>query len=206
MPKISRNSLGEYNKSCSTPQLEPSKIEFAIFRILYNFLENLQESAKWLYYWSFTFPHGPPEHFNDSHKYPSLALRPLGKSQSSHPYPPAAGWARRRQWPAGRPWPTSGAGPPRGSPSRLEGLDGVGATPVRACGGVRWWRPQRAAALARGDAMLGNERRCKPLRVLGMRLGWLESMGWRRRGCTPSDRQWRAARQWRAWEGQAALK
>jgi hypothetical protein len=34
MPKISRNILGEYNKSCSAPHQESRKIEFAIFRIL----------------------------------------------------------------------------------------------------------------------------------------------------------------------------
>jgi hypothetical protein len=50
MPKQSRNSLGEYNKSCITPHQESSKIEFAIFQIFYNFLEILQESANVLYY------------------------------------------------------------------------------------------------------------------------------------------------------------
>jgi hypothetical protein len=39
MPKILENILGEYNKSCSAPHQESSKIEFAIFRIFYDFLE-----------------------------------------------------------------------------------------------------------------------------------------------------------------------
>jgi hypothetical protein len=43
MPKILGNSLGEYNKSCSAPHQESSKIEFANFRILYGFLKNLQD-------------------------------------------------------------------------------------------------------------------------------------------------------------------
>jgi hypothetical protein len=50
MLKISRNSLGEYNKSCSTPHQESRKIEFVIFRIFYDFLEILQVLANVLYY------------------------------------------------------------------------------------------------------------------------------------------------------------
>jgi hypothetical protein len=50
MLKISRNSLGEYNKSCSAPHQESSEIELAIFRIFYDFLEILQVSANVLYY------------------------------------------------------------------------------------------------------------------------------------------------------------
>jgi hypothetical protein len=100
MLKISRNRLGEYNKSCSTPHPELRKIEFAFFWFSYNFLGILQVPATWLYYWSFTFPHRPPELFNTSQQYPSLAHRLLERSQSSHPYPPAAGWARRRRRPA----------------------------------------------------------------------------------------------------------
>jgi hypothetical protein len=51
MPKISRNNLGEYNKSCSAPNQKSRKIVFAIFRIVYDFLESLQDSAKPFYYW-----------------------------------------------------------------------------------------------------------------------------------------------------------
>jgi hypothetical protein len=46
MPKISRNSLGEYNKSCSAHHQESRKIEFAFFQIIYDVLEILQASAK----------------------------------------------------------------------------------------------------------------------------------------------------------------
>jgi hypothetical protein len=45
MLNLSRNSLGEYNKSCSAHHQESGKIEFAIFRIYYDFLEILQISA-----------------------------------------------------------------------------------------------------------------------------------------------------------------
>jgi hypothetical protein len=115
MPKLLRNSLGEYNKSCSAPHQESSKIEFAIFRIFYDFLESLQVSANVLYYWSYPFAQGPLELLKTSQIYPSLALRPLGKSQFFTSVP-----SRHRVGSlavmAGRPWPTSGVGPPRGSP------------------------------------------------------------------------------------------
>jgi hypothetical protein len=50
MPKILGNSVGEYNKSCSSPHQDSRKIEFAIFWIFYDFQEILQESAKAIYY------------------------------------------------------------------------------------------------------------------------------------------------------------
>jgi hypothetical protein len=50
MPKILGNSLDKFNDSCSTHHQESSKIEFAFFRIIYDLLEILQESAKVFYY------------------------------------------------------------------------------------------------------------------------------------------------------------
>jgi hypothetical protein len=55
-------------KSCSAHHEEPSKTEFAIFRIFYEFLENLQESANVLYYRSYPFATGPLELFK-FHRY-----------------------------------------------------------------------------------------------------------------------------------------
>jgi hypothetical protein len=49
MPKILGNNLGEYNKSCSDPHQESRQIEFAIFRVFYDFLEILQDSAIWMH-------------------------------------------------------------------------------------------------------------------------------------------------------------
>jgi hypothetical protein len=63
MPKILGNSLDKYNKSCSTLHKESRKIEFEIFRFFYAFLDILQESAKWLYYWRCIFTQGPLEIF-----------------------------------------------------------------------------------------------------------------------------------------------
>jgi hypothetical protein len=68
MPKLSRNSLGVYNKSGGAPHQESRKTESAIFRIFYDFLENLQDSAIWLYYWSYSFAAGSLELFNP-HRY-----------------------------------------------------------------------------------------------------------------------------------------
>jgi hypothetical protein len=55
MPNISGNILDKFNQICSTLHQESNKIEFAFFRFFYDFLEILQESAKWLYYWSCGF-------------------------------------------------------------------------------------------------------------------------------------------------------
>jgi hypothetical protein len=101
MSQISRNSLSEYNNSSSAPHQKYSKIEFAIFRIFYEFLENLQVPAIWLYYWRCIFTQGPLELFRVSQNYPSFALRPSGGLKSSHRCPPAARWAPRRRTTAG---------------------------------------------------------------------------------------------------------
>jgi hypothetical protein len=55
MPKLSRNSLCEYNKSCSAQLKESSKIELAFFRIFYDFLEILQVSVICIHYWRCCF-------------------------------------------------------------------------------------------------------------------------------------------------------
>jgi hypothetical protein len=89
------NSPGKFNKSCSAHHQESRKIKFAFFWFFYDFLEILQESANWLYYWRCIFTQGPLELFKVSQNYPSFALRPSGGFKSSHRCPPAAGWARR---------------------------------------------------------------------------------------------------------------
>jgi hypothetical protein len=158
MPKISRNSLGEYNKSCSAPHQESSKIEFEIFRIFYDFLENLQESAKSFYYWSSHFVSGPLDLFPPSQLYPRFALNTLERFGPLQSYP----------WSWGlHGWPESGeAG---GAPGR-----GKGQARPRAhlgSGGGRSWgggvagegarqRSAVTAAVARfndeDDSWLGN--------------------------------------------------
>jgi hypothetical protein len=188
MPKISGNNLEKFNKSCSTLHQKSSKIEFAFFWFLYNFLEILQESAKWLYYWRYTFQLSPLESFKTSHICPSVALRPSG-NPNPHTYalPPRVGSPAAM---AGRPWPTSGARPPRGSP-RVDWRGWSARTRIR--------RERTAVAAAAGcgssggGAMPSNERWLKLLWDLGRSLGQLESTGEEWRGEFTSDRQWRAA-------------
>jgi hypothetical protein len=162
MPKISRNSLDKFNKSCSTIHQESSKIEFAFVRFFYDFLESLHESAKWLYYWRCTFQHRPLEIFKVSRIYPSLAPRPWGKSQSSYICPLATGWARRRRWPAGL--GQQAARDPQGV--HLEAIGGVGRRGGGSGEGAWRW-PAVAAAVGCGSdegvAMPGNGRQRKSL-------------------------------------------
>jgi hypothetical protein len=142
MPKISGNSLDKFNQSCSALHQESSKIELAFFWFFYGVLEILQESAEWLYYWRWTFPHGPLEIFKASQKRPSLAPRPLGKSQSSHICPSAAGRARRRRGPAGP--GHQAARDPLGA--HLEAIGGGGQRGGSSGEGARRWLAVAAAA------------------------------------------------------------
>jgi hypothetical protein len=54
-------SLDKYNKSYSSIHLESNKIGFAFFRMLYDFLCILEDSAKWLYYLGCRFARKSPE-------------------------------------------------------------------------------------------------------------------------------------------------
>jgi hypothetical protein len=110
------NSLDKYNKSCSSPHKESSKIEFAFLRFSYNFLEVLQESAKSFYYWSSHFAPGPLDLFPPSQLYPWFAQNTPERfgGLQSYPWP----WGRRGS-------PESGeAG---GAPGRGKGRARLGA-------------------------------------------------------------------------------
>jgi hypothetical protein len=50
MQQLSGNSLDKFNKSCSTFHQESNKIGFAFVWFFYDFLRNLQVSAKAIYY------------------------------------------------------------------------------------------------------------------------------------------------------------
>jgi hypothetical protein len=157
MLKLSRNRLGEYNKSCSTPHLESRKNGFSVFWVSYDFLENLQDSAIWMYYWKCIFTQGPLDYFRVSQNYPSFALRPSRRLKSSHNFPPIAGWACRRRTAAG------------GGKHAAWGCDWAHHTSID--GGVptgddrgKWWRRGRGGAsaaarvLARLEAGMLNAR------------------------------------------------
>jgi hypothetical protein len=61
MQKLSGISSGKNNKSCRIIHHEPNKIGFAFFLFLYNFLRNLQETAKALLLFELPFRSEAPE-------------------------------------------------------------------------------------------------------------------------------------------------
>jgi hypothetical protein len=63
MQKLSGISSGKNNKSCRIFHNESNKIGFAVFWFFYNFLRNLQETAKSLYYLSYPFAVRPLKSF-----------------------------------------------------------------------------------------------------------------------------------------------
>jgi hypothetical protein len=63
MQKLSGTSSGENNKSCGIFHHKSKNIEFAFFWFFYDFLHNLQESAKALYYFSYQFAGRPSKKF-----------------------------------------------------------------------------------------------------------------------------------------------
>jgi hypothetical protein len=133
MPKISRNGLGEYNKSCSVPHQESSKIEFVFLRFIYDFLEV----------------------FKGLQVYPCCADGPLERFGDSQLSPWAPGRRRSVQNPANRQQCPAGHGRGKGMRvlgARFSGLLGAEASPARSCGGDGRWQP-RYALLRRSGAM-----------------------------------------------------
>jgi hypothetical protein len=76
MPKLSGNSLDKFNKSCIALHQTSRKVDFAFFRFFYDFLETLQESAIWLYYWRCTFTLGTLQRTKASHSCPWFTEKP----------------------------------------------------------------------------------------------------------------------------------
>jgi hypothetical protein len=64
MQKLSGISSGKNNKSCKIFHNESNKIGFAVFWFFYDFLRNLQETAKSLYYLSYPFAVRPLKSFS----------------------------------------------------------------------------------------------------------------------------------------------
>jgi hypothetical protein len=84
MPKIFGTSLDKYNKSCSAPHQKSRKIEFAFFRFIYDFLENLQDSAIWIYYWRCSFAPRILQRTKTSQLCPWFTRKTLGRSGASN--------------------------------------------------------------------------------------------------------------------------
>jgi hypothetical protein len=76
MQKLSGASSGKNNKSSRIFHHESNKIGFAFFWFVYDFLRNLQESAKQQYYWRFNFSAGPLEDFGAHNHALVLRFRP----------------------------------------------------------------------------------------------------------------------------------
>jgi hypothetical protein len=132
MQKLSLTSLGKNNKSCSIFHNEPNKIWFAFFWILYDFLQNLQDSAKQQYYLRFTFAPGSLELFSHSHRCPRFTLRTLEIFQTLQ-LSPWDQWRRRLAgirrhrwgfWP-GEVWRRCRGSPATGLRAQL-GVEGAG--------------------------------------------------------------------------------
>jgi hypothetical protein len=205
MLKISRNILCEYNKRCSAPHQESSKIGFAIFQFSYKFLGIFQVSAITLFLLKFPFCTEDPTRTETSQLRPWFTENTLGRlgPLQSHPWP----WGRRG-------WPESGE--TGGAPGRGRGR--ARPRPHLGSGGGRSWgggvvvvgarRGPVAAATVGGVAgergfRLAHKQRlwltCKLEEVLGVSAGdeTLEKNGsslkrWSRRRLW----QWSCVRGW----------
>jgi hypothetical protein len=93
MPKISRDWLGEYNKSCSIIHNHSNKIEFAFCWFFYDFLEILQVSAIRLILLKMCFAPGPLGRFKTLQPGPRLALKSLYRNGTKQLGPRP--WGRR---------------------------------------------------------------------------------------------------------------
>jgi hypothetical protein len=108
MLKLLGTSSGKNNKSCGIFHHESNKISFAFFGFFYDFLRNLQKSAKWLYYLRITFAPGSLRSFRFLQLYPCFAAEPLERLEGLRLGPWGVGrWqsgetpARVRRSPAG---------------------------------------------------------------------------------------------------------
>jgi hypothetical protein len=82
MQNLSRTSSWKNNKSCSTLHHESNKIKFAFFWFFYDFLRNLRESAKHMYYLRWGFAPGSLEISTLLQKYTRFTLKTLERFQT----------------------------------------------------------------------------------------------------------------------------
>jgi hypothetical protein len=92
MQKLYGKTMDMLYKSCSVFHQESNKIGFAFLCIFYDFLWNLQESAKQHHYSRFEFSARPLKVFSDSHICPCFALKTPERSKALQLGP----------WPKGR--------------------------------------------------------------------------------------------------------
>jgi hypothetical protein len=149
MQKLSGTSSGKNNKSCGIFHNEVNKIDFAFLWCFYNLLRHLQESAKALYYWSFSFADRPLKWFRSLQIHPYFADWPSETLESLQCGPPAlagGGPAKIRRSPA-----AGSAGDGRGAVLGLLGT-GFDQSPGR------WgsWRSRTKTAAAASRGMPGS--------------------------------------------------
>jgi hypothetical protein len=153
MLKILRIQPCENNKSCIIFHRKSNKIGFAFFWFFYDFLRNLQESAKCTSLFKIRFAAGTLESFKLLHMCPCFAERPSGRffTSQSGPWAPAGGGPAKFRRIAGRARAGEGPWVPRG---RFQGLDGAVRRLAR---GRRW--PSAVGAAACVPARQGPRRR-----------------------------------------------
>jgi hypothetical protein len=196
LQQLSGISLGKNNNSCSVFRQESNKIRFAVFRFLYNFLQNLQDSAKVKQYLRCCFARKSLEVLIPYRYALSLRIGPQKELKSCNVVLRGVG---RRGSPEFR--RSGGRGRPGTGGGRLGGHLGsiwkVGRGGDAAGDGHRR-RTRAAAAVAcsptRGGAMRGEEWLLEPLRSLeGVPEGSVDR-GCKRRRSLPSGsnggRQW----------------
>jgi hypothetical protein len=88
---------------------QSNKIGFAFFGFFYDFLRNLQETAKWIYYLSYTLQQGPGKSWGLTEK-PLVCTQTLRKSCPFAIGSPSAGRRRFGQIPANRRSRSAGRG------------------------------------------------------------------------------------------------
>jgi hypothetical protein len=175
MPKLSGNSLDKFNKSCIALHQTSRKVDFAFFRFFYDFLETLQESAIWQYYWRCTFTPGTLQRTKASQSCPWFTEKPserFGGLQCG-PWP----WGRRGSANSGEAGGAPGRAGARGGGHAHLGLDCARSLGGRAPdGGARRWPAVTSAAgcgSGEGAHGLGNKRCYGHQGVLGAVPEWL---------------------------------
>jgi hypothetical protein len=163
MPKILRNSLGEYNKSCSAPHQEFRNIICLIFLQFSREFTRISTSATLL---KLPFCDRAPRSLRSLQKCPRFALRPSKRlvTLQCSPRAPAGGGPTKFQRTGGRDWPGAGEVWPAGPCGSISVL-GWGRDTTGGCG-----RRSGAVTVARATAP-AKVRLRRGKRRFG-RLGW----------------------------------
>jgi hypothetical protein len=133
MLKILRIQPCENNKSCIIFHRKSNKIGFAFFWFFYDFLRNLQESAKCTSLFKIRFAAGTLESFKLLHMCLCFAKRPSGRffTSQSGPWAAVSGGLAKFRRTAGRGRPGAGGGGALGPWGPISVLAWAGEGPAR---------------------------------------------------------------------------